>query len=397
FMYHGGQIRVLSRWYEMSGDAKILETLTRLVRFVMQPKFWGVEGEHPSLVGTQHGHFTGHFHGHLSLLRGLLEYGRVTRDRRVLDFVRESYEFCRHYGLPQIGWFTNNRAHVRHFCEGCTIADMVGLAARLSDVGVGDYWEDVEQIARNHLVEQQLIDPERLRHASADGPALPTSGDRRTPIIGYFRPDPAVLPGQLVTEGVIERSLGVYGGFSKPDGVPYVWTMQCCTGNGTQGLYYAWESIVRCRNGMAQINLLLNRASPWLDIDSYLPYEGKVVIRNKTTRQVAMHMPRWVARGGVSLEVDGKLVDADWIGNYVVCSRLHPQSEVIVRFPVVDQTVEYRLADQTYTCHFRGNDLVGISPHADVPGYPMYTDRDPSTEASMVSVSRYVTETILPW
>ena len=27
-------------------------------------------------------------------------------------------------------------------------------------------------------------------------------------------------------------------------------------------------------------NLLLNRASPWMDIDSYIPYEGKVVLKN---------------------------------------------------------------------------------------------------------------------
>jgi hypothetical protein len=394
FMYHGGQIRVLSRWYEMSGDAQILDTLTRLVRFVMQPKFWGVEGEHPSLIGAQHGHFAGHFHGHLSLLRGLLEYGRVRRDRHVLDFAREGYEFCRHYGLPQIGWFSNSE---RHFSEGCTIGDMVALAARLSDAGLGDYWEDVEQIARNHLVEQQLVDANRLRQASEDGPPLPTSGERRTPIMGYWKPDPAILPNQLVTEDVIERSIGVYGGVSKPDGIPYTWTMQCCTGNGTQGLYYAWESIVRCQNGIAQVNLLLNRASPWLDIDSYLPYEGKVVVRNKTARRLAIRMPRWVARGDVSVRVDGKPVDSDWVGNYIICPGLQPRDEVVVEFPVVEQTVEYGLADQIYRCHFRGNDLLEISPHADVPGYPMYIDREPRTEASTRCVTRFVTQTILPW
>ena len=41
---------------------------------------------------------------------------------------------------------------------------------------------------------------------------------------------------------------------------------------GAEALYDAWESIVRCLDDMAQVNLLLKRASPWLDVDSYLPY-----------------------------------------------------------------------------------------------------------------------------
>ena len=32
--------------------------------------------------------------------------------------------------------------------EGCTLADMVGLAVALTDAGMGDYWDDVEQYAR---------------------------------------------------------------------------------------------------------------------------------------------------------------------------------------------------------------------------------------------------------
>ena len=44
------------------------------------------------------------------------------------------------------------------------------------------------------------------------------------------------------------------------------------------------------------MNLLLNRASPWLDVDSYLPYEGKMVIRNKTCERVSIRIPSWVDR-----------------------------------------------------------------------------------------------------
>ena len=46
------------------------------------------------------------------------------------------------------------------------------------------------------------------------------------------------------------------------------------------------------------MNLLLNRASPWVDIDSSLPYEGLVRIRNKVADTVAVRVPGWVPSSG---------------------------------------------------------------------------------------------------
>ncbi len=42
-------------------------------------------------------------------------------------------------------------------CETCSIGDMVYIACRLSQAGFGDYWDDVDQYVRNHLVESQLL------------------------------------------------------------------------------------------------------------------------------------------------------------------------------------------------------------------------------------------------
>jgi hypothetical protein len=393
FMYHGGQIRVLSRWYEMSKDDRILDTATRLTRFVLKEKFWGVPGEHPALHGAEHGHFVGHFHGHLSLLRGLLEYGRVTRDTRILDFVRESYEFCRVYGLPQIGWFADGAEE--GWCEGCTIADMVALAARLSDVGMGDYWEDVEHMVRNRLVEHELIDADALRQASLDGPERSPNELVRQ---GHLRPPDTIYPHQVVSEGVLERGRGVFGGLSKPDGIPWPWSMQCCTGNGSQALYYAWESIVRYRDGLAQVNLLLNRASPWVDVDSYLPYEGKVVVRNKMATAVAVRIPRWVDRASVTVSSAGNPVELVWVGNYALCQGLRDGDEVVLEFPMAEQTSTYSLDGHAYRCRFRGQTLLEITRHCDPPSYPMFAGRGGMNGAAPLrTVSRYVPERTLAW
>src|SRR4029078_6193921 len=80
----------------------------------------------------------------------------------------------------------------------------------------------------------------------------------------------------------------------------------CCTPNGTQALYYAWESIVRGRDDHADGNLLLNRASPWLDVCSYLPYEGKVELKNKTANVITVRIPQWVDLSQVKCTVGDK-------------------------------------------------------------------------------------------
>jgi hypothetical protein len=385
-MYHGGQIRALSRWHAMSGDRRSIEMARKLVRFVLERKFWGVEGEQATLRGAEHGHFHGHFHAHLSVLRGLLDYAAVTRDGKLMDFVREGYEYARHFGVPQIGWF----AHTG-WCEGCTLGDMTALAIRLSDLGLGDYWEDVEQIVRNNLSEQQLVDEERIRHASESGVVRGADWDGQ---IGPFKLHPGGLPGQTVTEGVIPRARGVFAGCSRPDGMPWLWTMQSCTGNGTQGLYYAWEAIVRERLGMAQVNLLLNRASPGVDIDSWLPAEGRIVLRSRIVHRAAVHMPRWVTPGDVT--VHGSTGQGEWVGRYLVVDTA-PGDVVEIDFPVPESTASYDVDGTTYACVFRGNDLMEISPRTDAPGYyPMYVDRR-RLGTEICEVDRYVTQTILPW
>ena len=40
--------------------------------------------------------------------------------------------------------------------QGCGCGRLIGLAVKLSDNGVGDYWEDVDSYIRNHGVEMQF-------------------------------------------------------------------------------------------------------------------------------------------------------------------------------------------------------------------------------------------------
>jgi hypothetical protein len=71
-----------------------------------------------------------------------------------------------------MGWFPswslptkyNRPAWLQEVTELCALADTIALGVKSSDAGLGDYWDDVDSILRNHLIEQQASDLELMRH-----------------------------------------------------------------------------------------------------------------------------------------------------------------------------------------------------------------------------------------
>jgi hypothetical protein len=380
FMYHCGPIRALARYYALTGDSASLDMAARLVRYVMKPQFWGAEGEKPwgvaSMVdpvhqegGAEHGQWTGHPHAHIAMLRALLEFAYVTGNDSTKNFVRNAYEYTRsHVGIPRIGMFG----------EGCMNGDMPALSIMLSDAGLGDYWDDTDQYGRNHMVESMFTNPDLIRQVVALSPAS--------------HPDPP----QDSSEDVIHRSIGVVGSPGMTCMHPS--SIGCCTGNLTQAVYYVWESIVRHKDGNSQVNLLMNRASPWLDIDSCLPCEGKVVIKNKTSKRVSVRIPSWVDRSQLRCGVNGATVSAHWVGNFIMIENLKADDTLLLEFPIREATEHYTYAGRTYTLRFKGNTLVDISPRQDRGNYPIY-QRDPlkQAKAPMKQVARFVAPSTIKW
>ena len=377
--YQGHEIQGLARWYQISGDAEALDLAGRLSRYCMLPEFWGgtpdpkrplpggqyaVLPDPGCIAGQELGHWVGHFHAKAIALRGILEYGIAARDDLAIEFVRNSYEYSRSLAIPRIGW-VNTHPVKNNLCEGCGLGDLVAIAIRLSDARVGDYWDDVDAAARNQLVEGQLVRADLLEKIAAISPSRDPRAQR-------------IYPRQEISENVIQRVLGNYAGFSSPTSIPRPWVMQCCTGNGTQGLYYAWEGILREESGSAIVNLFLNRSGRTVDIDSYLPYRGRVVISVKNASRVAVRVPSWVDPRQLRAQVATEPRPLSWLGNYVIFENIKPGDQIRLDFPIQEIAARYTAASQTkdqttYTCTFRASTLVDISPRDDSPtSYPLY-------------------------
>ena len=380
FNHQGHMPGVLANWYRMTGNQQALRLSGELVRFLTKPRFWAdwEGGEYPLVVGATHAHWHGHFHGYLNTLRAVLEYAIATDDARLKAFVRDGYGWTRQTALARIGYFDN---------QGCGTGRIIGLAIKLSDAGVGDYWEDVDQYIRNQGVEMQITpeDVDILQGYSEGKPAPPDE------------------PG-LSTDNAVQRSIG---GFTVSTSNK-ARAVLCCGTHGNMGLFYAWDGIVRCEGDTARVNLLLNRASPWMDVHSHLPYEGKVVIKNKTAREAFVRIPLWVDRKAIRCTRGGQELPQVWFGGYLRFQDLKPDDALTIEFPMVETNEEWAAAppaageageSRLYTCRFRGNTLMEISPPlvADSPLYRGRREQFSQDKAPMRKLTRYVSPVAFDW
>ena len=301
----------------------------------------------------------GHSHLHTIGLLSMLEYATAVNDRGTMDFVRVSFEWAKSqsatFGVsPLIGWFTEWYLADYPSCECCTVADMIALAVNLSVAGAGDYWDDVDRWVRNDFAEQQLTSVDWIYRMASTLPPKPVARNE-------------------TAERAPERNVGAFAGWSTGN----EWgrsIMHCCTGNSTRTLYYVWEHMLEDKDqDELRVNLLLNRASRWVDIYSYIPYEGRVDLKIKQDcRSLWLRAPEWLGAQSpeIMCTVNGTARPLRWEGRYVDVGPAKPGDSVVVTFPNYpfkgfsqsERTVKERIGLVTYTLTLRGNTVVSIDP-----------------------------------
>jgi hypothetical protein len=357
-------LRGWSRYYTATGDERFLELSRRFVNTGLQEKFWAGAGDMAPAASAERGRFKIHFHASMAAVRGVLDYALVAGDHRAMEFGLNAYLYARQTGLNRLGLFPTHHEGT----EGCSIADMIGMAVALTDAGLGEFWDDVEMYARNGLIEAQAADPDELERVSSQGKERPPGSGFGGHFDGRFSQanNKGVLPGQEIHERVLERTLGAFGHLS---GARYQtpMMMHCCTGNCCQGLYYAWEGIVRPEGRGAAVNLWLNRRSPWVDVWSWLPHQGRLVVQNKGMERIAVRKPAWAGCAAVRCWIDGRQAAPEWRGNRMVFDGLAGGERLELEVPCRLERARYTLVNlgdpansqERYAIEFKGHTAIG--------------------------------------
>jgi len=336
--------RSLCVYYGLTGYEPALDLAGKIIRGVMQ-RIRGFDDDGRWLLY--------HFHTCTASLLAILEYALITNDSELLEFVKRGYEYGKAIGGCLVGFFPEFVAGSNYYldrrvnmCETCEVADMIGLGLKLTSAGLGDYWDDVDRWTRNQLVENQLthdklqtlLDNINTRKLFEEKPVEPWESDD------------------------IERGVGGFAGWAFANDWGVFLSHACCTANAGRTLYWIWESILTKQNDMVRINLLLNRPSRWLDIDSFLPYEGKIVLKIKEAKAAAVRIPEWTDRKKVACKVNDKPQEFKWSGSYVEVKGLKAGDMVTVEFPMKEASLFKEIGRIPCKLTLKGNTVVDIDP-----------------------------------
>ena len=140
-------------------------------------------------------------------------------------------------------------------------------------------------------------------------------------------------------------------------------------------------------NFLTKVNFLLNRASQWLDVDSFLPVEGKVVLHIKDASRVAIRMPQWCDAEEVDVTINDKAIRPVIQGQYVHLSLLKSHDEVVLTFPVETKSIYRIIGDKSYLLTVRGSNIIDIHPKG--VAYPLYVNQP---TGNLVKKTRYVAQ-----
>ena len=361
--------------YRQTGHKPALALAGKLLAFFRQA-FFLPDG---AFQTTQRNAFRSHVHGHARGLVALADYAMLTDNQEMLAFVLKSYQWCRQRAEPLTGFFPTlvecpkwagptipgdvdpgeHRDYTREepfrVCEVAGLADMIGVALLLSESGVADCWDDVDRWVRNMVATSQLLQTDWVYQ-------LPGAIGEKSAIT-----EPRTRRGLSTTDRVPERNLGSWPTAALPNdwyeaGFGSTGFVHGDTANAARALYWIWSRILEHTSGKLRVNLLLNRASPWADIESYVPYIGRVDIKIKQAVELSVRLPEWALRKDVRVQVNGAERQSSWRGRYADIGQLKPGDTASLTFPIGERKDAINIHGRKYTLIRKGNEVVSIFP-----------------------------------
>jgi hypothetical protein len=308
-----------------------------------------------------------HFHTVSTNILACLYVYRETGNKGLLDRAMKGYEYGKSKGEPLVGFFPevvfDKPSQSPWTSETCEVADMTVAALMLAQLGYDHCWEEADRWVRNQLAEAQLTQIDWLMDGHLD--------------YSRFQLQPDFFKSKLrSTDRVAERSLGAFAGYPSPndwisDGNPwagsnreniYITIQNCCTASASRAIFAVWRDMLAYKEGNLKVNLFFNRASKWADIDSYIPYTGRVEFKIKEPLNLEVRIPEWVKPDEAKCKVDGAGRALGYQGRYAQVGEVERGQTVLVTFPISERTEKRRIQGYDFSFIVRGNDVVAVDP-----------------------------------
>ena len=397
------------------GDPEALPLVHKMMRYpLLESGFFDNNGEFRNSGEPDDKAKWAHFYTHAECFLAGIEVAEKTGDKQLLDRILRAYEYGIEAGNGVVGFFpeavhitgpqfmSDTHPYKWHTSEICEVATMIQAAIKLGKLGIkksdgSDPWEDADLWLRNQFADSQLTNIDWLTCGALDySEAVITDAHR----------DKFYRPGIYTNDNVAERSIGGFA--SHPSANDYIGhpdlivsIANCCSQKGAQTLYYVWREMLDYEKGKLSVHMLLNRASKWADIDSHLPYAGRVDVKAKRKLDLEIRLPAWVNLDEVTCEVNGKAREISFAGRYAKIGKVKKGRTAVFTFPIGERTETVHIQGppgrvNEYQLVLRGNTVVSIDP----PGkyHPLYQRGHYRNGKTLYrKVERYVPRSEMSW
>lgn len=358
----GQPIEPLVRYYEAKRNEEALDFAGKLVRGLLKAPIHFFEPSGAFTLHKEPFHFAFHVHSHTAALIGLLRYAIVTGDEELIGLGQRAYDWIKKHSSTSFGWTCEHYPYTtlqRDHQEVCCMTDVLNLAVLLAEAGYERYWNDVERISRNHLVESQI-----------------TSTEIYEPILVTFKHEiRKVQPeqGWHSYDNILERMVGATPGSGSANELFTTGgfgASGCCSPHMNKGFYLTWSHIITRKPGRIRVNLSLNFNSPWVEVHSFRPYQGKVEVILKEEAALSVRIPDWVDKWDVKVSVNGEEAPFKWEGDYVRLEKVHKGQKVTVEYPLRKEWIREDVGTASFDFRWRGDTVVEIKPKGRI--VPLY-------------------------
>lgn len=335
---HGRMIEGLLEFYTATGDVAAIRLAARLAEFHLRGST-RPDGTVPETKRYVHTHSL------FGTYRGLLMYGRLTRQHEYVERIAKTYVVTVRAHVKRSGFISHDWGSEKRG-ETTSPGDAAQLALWLAQLGYSEYLDDAERIVRARILPSQITAPLGLRPA--------TDGE-----------EPASLEG---------RAIGAFGGMHRhPHGGKRPTTD--ITAADLHTLCDIYTHIVE----ETALGLVVNFHFDYEDARVRVATErgdaGRLTVQPKVAQPVSIRIPSWTPAESVRLTVNGQPQDLSWIGRFLIVSAGHPpgptEVAIEVRYDLPLRTVEEPTDGVDYRFTWRGDDVIGLAPNTDyLPFYP---------------------------
>jgi DUF1680 family protein len=350
--YGGGStILPVVKFYEITGSQRARELAQRLINFIVfESKVFDEKGGFlpPDLIPDRP-----HFHSKSLTFLGILKFASLENRQDLFIWGKKAYDWACKWGTS-FGWFPEGVGSQNHeptpWSETCCTIDMIESAILLAKNGFPEYWNHVERFARNNLMESQIVDVGWIQEKSR----VKKRDTKRT-----------------CFKGTPEMMLGGFVGRSKPhDLIADGFQMACCCGAGARGLYQVWDNAAWGGKDALHVYLLLNKRFPHGEIQSHLPHEGKVLLKNVKANCLYLRMPDWLSGESVSVFCNGKEYPSKMGNSFLHVPSFNTGSTIEVRFPMKTLQKTEKIQKWVFDILWRGDTILRMNPSGD--NVPLY-------------------------